>query len=138
MEGGGVLEVEERVSRWRGEGVESRRWHGASLPLLHHFTDADERVQLSQVELVQEPAPNDSVFLLDCFFELFILVGPHARSDRSSIRLALSAASNLSSLVAQDRPFKPVVHVLVLPSRVPSDLKFHFRGLDEDVLVCFD
>ncbi|KZV63799.1 hypothetical protein PENSPDRAFT_691304 [Peniophora sp. CONT] len=105
---------------------------------------------------VEEKALNANVYLLDCFFEMFVMVGKDARSKRADIRLALSAAevthhlsspipiqSNqtddglckaLSRHVSPNRPFTPPVHVLVLPSRIPADLRFHFRDLDENTL----
>lgn len=38
---------------------------------------------------------------------------------------------SLAKLVADDRPYQPTVHVLILPSQLPLDLRLHFRDLDE-------
>ncbi|KAN0105279.1 hypothetical protein V8E52_011193 [Russula decolorans] len=73
-----------------------------------------------------------SVFLLDCIWELFVIVGTKARKARRDIRLALSTARELSSLNAVRRPFTPPIHVLILPSRIPLDLRLHFRDLEEE------
>lgn len=75
-----------------------------------------------------------SVFLLDCIWELFVIVGTKARTARRDIRLALSTARDLSSLNAVRRPFTPPIHVLILPSKIPLDLRLHFRDLDEERL----
>jgi len=37
----------------------------------------------------------------------------------------------LSARVATSRPYAPTIHVVVLPSRLPSDLRLNFRDLDE-------
>jgi hypothetical protein len=36
------------------------------------------------------------------------------------------------SLNAAGRPFTPPIHVLILPSKIPLDLRLHFRDLDEE------
>ena len=93
------------------------------------------------------------MYLFDCIWELFVVVGTKARSSKRDIRLALSAAmvcrlyllpvrtnyailQDLSSRNAADRPFKPPIHVLVLPSKLPLDLRLHFRDIDEEHIVC--
>ncbi|KAH9986530.1 hypothetical protein BJV74DRAFT_844539 [Russula compacta] len=75
-----------------------------------------------------------SVYLLDCIWELFVIVGTKARKARRDIRLALSIARDLSSRIAASRPFTPPIHVLVLPSKIPLDLRLHFRDLDEELV----
>ncbi|KAI0253990.1 hypothetical protein BJV78DRAFT_100670 [Lactifluus subvellereus] len=82
--------------------------------------------------LSTQPDVHSSVYLVDCVWELFVLVGTKARGSRRDIRLALSAATDLSSQNAADRPFRPPIHVLLLPSKLPLDLRLHFRDLDED------
>jgi len=74
-----------------------------------------------------------SVFVLDGLFELFIVVGKNARGKRDDIRLAITVAEKISKAVAADRPFEPPVHVLILPSKLPVDLRTaHFRYLDQE------
>ncbi|KAI9509736.1 hypothetical protein F5148DRAFT_977834 [Russula earlei] len=73
-----------------------------------------------------------SVYLLDCIWELFVVVGMNARKARQDIRLALSVAKDVSSRIATSRPFMPPIHVLILPSKIPLDLRQHFRDLDEE------
>ncbi|KAL7415297.1 hypothetical protein BDY24DRAFT_338365, partial [Mrakia frigida] len=65
-------------------------------------------------------------------FELFVVVAEDARGRRHDLRLALHVAERISRSIRASRPFNPPVHALVLPSKVPADLKPYFRYLDED------
>ncbi|KAF8502308.1 hypothetical protein F5888DRAFT_1792902 [Russula emetica] len=97
------------------------------------------RVDSSSAPYVRKPFTTQSnvdlsVFLLDCIWELFVIVGTKARKARRDIRLALSTARDLSSLNAVRRPFTPPTHVLILPSKIPLDVRLHFRNLDEELV----
>ncbi|KAL1673762.1 hypothetical protein EV122DRAFT_221985 [Schizophyllum commune] len=92
-------------------------------------TNVDPRVWL-----VEDGASKSSVFVVDCIWEYFVVVGHEARGKRKEIRQAVTVAMDLAELVASERPFHPTVHVLVLPSQLPLDLKLTFRGLDDTVL----
>ncbi|KAH6913911.1 hypothetical protein BKA70DRAFT_1096251 [Coprinopsis sp. MPI-PUGE-AT-0042] len=98
--------------------------------------NASKRVNiLSPVEFFsQEPNPRQSVYVANCIWELFVLVGPDARGSRRDIRLALDVALSFARRASSDRPFTPNVHVVVFPSQVPLDLRLHFRDLDEMLL----
>lgn len=79
------------------------------------------------------------------------MVGREARGDRSSIKLALIIAKvrlpsprisciltrlqRFAQISASSRPFTPTVHVLVLPSRLPLDLRLNLRELDDAELA---
>jgi len=41
----------------------------------------------------------------------------------------------MAPLVATSKPFSPTVHVLILPTRLPLDMRHAFRNLDEIALV---
>ncbi|CAA7259079.1 unnamed protein product [Cyclocybe aegerita] len=71
------------------------------------------------------------VYIVHCIWELFIVVGKNARSDRSTIRFALEVAMKMSTVEASCKPYNPTVHVLILPSRLPLDLQQGVRDLDE-------
>ncbi|PFH50904.1 hypothetical protein AMATHDRAFT_75292 [Amanita thiersii Skay4041] len=77
---------------------------------------------------------SESVYVIDCIWEFFVLVGKQARGHRQNIRLGLDIALNLSKKVSAYRPFPPTVHVLVLPSQLPLDLRLNFRDLNEGLL----
>ncbi|KAI0297169.1 hypothetical protein BC826DRAFT_1090943 [Russula brevipes] len=111
--------------RWRPDLATAlpRIWHVDSLSTPHLTTVSAYSAQ-SNIDL--------SVYLLDCIWELFVVVGTKARRARRNIRLALSVARDLSSRIAASRPFTPPIHVLILPSKIPIDLRLHFRDLDEE------
>ncbi|KAI8993829.1 hypothetical protein BD414DRAFT_513494 [Trametes punicea] len=75
-----------------------------------------------------------SVYLVDCIWELFVLVGSEARGRRLEIRLGLLLAEELSRKASAERPFKPTVHVLIFPTQIPTDLLLTFRELEESEL----
>ena len=95
-----------------------------------------------------------AIYVIDGILELFILVGKDARSQRNDIRLALALAEvcgmstqdrtepeshesqGISSATANQRPFEAPVHVVILPSQLPLDLRVgHTRFLDEAIVV---
>lgn len=43
----------------------------------------------------------------------------------------------MASLVAASKPFSPTIHVLILPTQLPLDMRHAFRDLDELALVRF-
>jgi hypothetical protein len=91
--------------------------------------------------------------VVDCVWEFFVLVAKDARAKRPEIQLAISVASvcqpshlssfvtinvswqRLSTHVAESRPYRPTVHVLVLPSQLPLEFRLNFRDIDEALLV---
>ncbi|KAJ7217929.1 hypothetical protein GGX14DRAFT_357559 [Mycena pura] len=78
-----------------------------------------------------EKSPHTSVYIMDCVFELFVLVPSLARGSRRDIRFALLVATALVSRLASARPYTPNVHVIILPSQIPVDLRIQFRDLEE-------
>ncbi|KIJ49349.1 hypothetical protein M422DRAFT_246441 [Sphaerobolus stellatus SS14] len=71
------------------------------------------------------------VFVVDCRLEVFVVVTPGARGRRADIQLALFLAQNISAAIAHKRPFNPPIHVLVLPSKLPLELRAAIRLCDE-------
>jgi len=80
---------------------------------------------------LREPALQTSVYVIDCVWEYFVLVGKHARGKRQDIRLAVSLAMQLSDRIARSRPYAPTIHVLILPTQLPLDFRLHFRDVNE-------
>ncbi|KAG1766953.1 hypothetical protein EDD22DRAFT_950281 [Suillus occidentalis] len=72
-----------------------------------------------------------SVYIIDCSMEFFVLVGKNARSKRSDISLAIQTAMAMAKSVTISKPFSPTVHVLVIPTQLPLDMRHAFRDLDE-------
>lgn len=81
-----------------------------------------EIVAFSQADL--HPA---GIYILDAFFEIYIIVGSQSRSKYSSFCIALLFAQEYGILASsmEDRPFVPVSTVVL--EGVPRDLKFVFR-----------
>jgi len=77
---------------------------------------------------------SDTILVVDCQFELFLLIGPEARGFRKEIGLGLSFAEDIVRLTAYSRPFTSPVHVLILPSLLPVDLRAALPYLDETSL----
>ncbi|KAF8515440.1 hypothetical protein JB92DRAFT_2914786 [Gautieria morchelliformis] len=78
--------------------------------------------------------PDDSVFVFDCSFEVFVVVHPNARGKRTDIQLGLIVAENISMTAAAKRPFDPPIHVVILPSQLPKELRACIRLCDEEKL----
>ncbi|KAG1816103.1 uncharacterized protein BJ212DRAFT_211869 [Suillus subaureus] len=72
-----------------------------------------------------------SVYIIDCSLEFFVLVGKNARSKRIDISLAIQTVMAMAKRVAISKPFYPTVHVLVIPTQLPLDMRHAFRDLDE-------
>ncbi|KAJ8462145.1 hypothetical protein ONZ45_g18040 [Pleurotus djamor] len=81
--------------------------------------------------ILDEPSPQDCVYLVDCIWEFFVVVGMKARGHQLDIRLAIHVAHDLSTSCAKSRPFVPPVHALILPTRIPCDLLLGLRGIEE-------
>ncbi|CCM06207.1 uncharacterized protein FIBRA_08451 [Fibroporia radiculosa] len=94
-------------------------------------TQKTEDTIISVPSFITHSAIHAMVHIIDCVWEFFVLVGSDARGKRRDIRLALDAAVKMSEMVAPLRPFAPPVHILILPSQVPADLRLTCRGLDE-------
>jgi hypothetical protein len=53
------------------------------------------------------------------------------------VLLTATGLQQISNHVAFSRPFCPTIHALILPSRLPLDLRLQLRGIDEAQLVDF-
>ncbi|KAG8745209.1 hypothetical protein FRC10_008521 [Ceratobasidium sp. 414] len=98
--------------------------------------DARDKKQPASVSC-HVPSPSklipDSVVVLDGVLELFVLVGPEARARRTDILLGVHVAISIVSAVETQRPFTLPVHLVVLPSQMPLDLKAgYFRFLEDE------
>ncbi|KAI6373654.1 hypothetical protein MCOR25_003426 [Pyricularia grisea] len=76
----------------------------------------------SQVDL--DPA---GIYIIDCFFEMYIVVGYGAQPQYASFRNALDFAQEYAILASsmEDRPFVPISTVVL--EGIPRDLKSVFR-----------
>ncbi|KAF9565525.1 hypothetical protein CPC08DRAFT_815295 [Agrocybe pediades] len=78
-----------------------------------------------------EPTLQKSVYAVNFTWEFFVIVGKEARANKHSIKLAIDIVLKMASTVAPQRPYFPTVHVLIVPSQIPLDLRLGTRDLDE-------
>ncbi|KAG8963704.1 hypothetical protein FRC03_002676 [Tulasnella sp. 419] len=97
-------------------------------------TGDNPKVQWIQ-EVAAESIVPTGVYIVQAPMELYVVVGGEARSLRKDILYAMHAALAISHYLAPSLPFEPPVHALVLPSKVPIELRIaHFRYMDEEQL----
>lgn len=73
------------------------------------------------------------IYILDAFFEMYIIVGKHAQAEYASFHNALDFAQEYAILAAgmEDRPFVPVSTVVL--EGIPRDMKSCFRKWRDDM-----
>ncbi|KAL9073538.1 MAG: hypothetical protein Q9157_004704 [Trypethelium eluteriae] len=94
-----------------------------------------EMVPFCQRDLVEA---KEAVWVLDAFFEVYVILGPHSNKHPALLPTALLFAQDYSILAAslEDRPFVPVGNVL-MPGFFPRDLKAVFRGWRDEMTESF-
>ncbi|KAG6333692.1 hypothetical protein ID866_5399 [Astraeus odoratus] len=116
--------------RWRNSSVPSE-------PRCWLIESKNGTMPIRPVPLLSaETILHESVYIIDCVWEFFVLVGKHARGKRNDITLAVNTVITMSKLLATSKPFSPTVHVLIIPTQLPLDMRLAFRNLDELALVC--
>ncbi|KAL2213355.1 hypothetical protein CC79DRAFT_1327219 [Sarocladium strictum] len=95
-------------------------------------SDADSRQQIFEVHpFNQSDLSPLSIYILDAFFEIYIIVGSRAQSQYASFRNALDFAQDYAILASgmEDRPFVPFSTVVL--EGIPRDLRSVFRKWDD-------
>ncbi|KAH0490634.1 hypothetical protein TgHK011_002094 [Trichoderma gracile] len=90
--------------------------------------DVESRQQIYEISpFNQADMSTFNIYILDAFFEMYIIVGSQAQSQYASFRTALDFAQEYAVLAAsmEDRPFIPISTVVL--EGVPRDLKRVFR-----------
>lgn len=118
----------------------SSAWHHRFLPLLGRDQLKSRLFGIqyagSSAKLVEHSpfsaldVRRDGVFLLQLPMEIYVLVGPDARSHRHSIAAMLEAGSTLARQLAHQRGpqiMSAPIHVVVFPSLVPREVRSAFR-----------
>ncbi|KAL7792501.1 hypothetical protein V8C37DRAFT_380529 [Trichoderma ceciliae] len=96
-------------------------------------SDAESRQQIYEISpFNQADMSTFNIYILDAFFEMYIIVGSQAQSQYASFRNALDFAQEYAVLAAsmEDRPFIPISTVVL--EGVPRDLKRVFRKWTDD------
>ncbi|KAI1393686.1 uncharacterized protein F4822DRAFT_20771 [Hypoxylon trugodes] len=92
------------------------------------YSDAASRQQIIEISpFSQVDIQPTGIYVLDAFFELYIIVGSRAQSQYSSFHNALDFAQEYAILAAgmEDRPFVPFSSVVL--EGIPRDMKSVFR-----------
>ncbi|RFU79144.1 hypothetical protein TARUN_3093 [Trichoderma arundinaceum] len=91
-------------------------------------SDVESRQQIFEISpFNQADMSTFNIYILDAFFEMYIIVGSQAQSQYASFRNALDFAQEYAVLAAsmEDRPFIPISTVVL--EGVPRDMKRVFR-----------
>jgi hypothetical protein len=97
-------------------------------------SDAETRQQVFEIApFNQHDLSPQHIYVLDAFFEMYIIVGARAQSQYASFRNALDFAQEYAILAAgmEDRPFVPISTVVL--EGIPRDLKRVFRFWRDDL-----
>ncbi|RYP07985.1 hypothetical protein DL765_008952 [Monosporascus sp. GIB2] len=91
-------------------------------------SDAASKQQIVELSpFSQDDLKPTGIYILDAFFEMYIIVGSRAQSQYTSFHNALDFAQEYAILAAgiEDRPFVPVSTVVL--EGIPRDMKSVFR-----------
>ncbi|KAL6404103.1 hypothetical protein AUP68_13484 [Ilyonectria robusta] len=97
-------------------------------------SDVDTRQQIFEVTpFNQRDLSPENIYVLDAFFEMYIIVGARAQTQYASFRNALDFAQEYAILASgmEDRPFVPISTVVL--EGVPRDLKRVFRSWRDEL-----
>lgn len=92
-----------------------------------------QAVQVVEIQpFDQRDLTADGIFVLDAFFEMYIIVGHQSQGQYAAFRNALEFAQEYAILAAgmEDRPFVPISTVVL--EGIPRDLKSVFRKWRDD------
>lgn len=103
-------------------------------PRIWMVSDAGNGGEIQELETFPAAEAVKAVVVLHLAYEVFVLVGSLVRGSRHEIALGLTFAQELSQHTSRLKPFRPPVHVLILPSRIPLDISAAVRGLVEEDL----
>ncbi|KAI9705195.1 MAG: hypothetical protein M1820_005342 [Bogoriella megaspora] len=80
----------------------------------------------------------EAVWVLDAFFEVYVILGPASHTHLQLLPTALLFAQDYSILAAslEDRPFVPIGNVL-MPGFFPKDMRHVFRGWRDELTESF-
>ncbi|KAK0389208.1 hypothetical protein NLU13_2783 [Sarocladium strictum] len=95
-------------------------------------SDADSRQQIYELyPFNQSDLSSSSIYILDAFFEMYVIVGSRAQSQYASFRNALDFAQEYAILASgmEDRPFVPFSTVVL--EGIPRDLRSVFRKWED-------
>ncbi|CAK7217814.1 hypothetical protein SCUCBS95973_003272 [Sporothrix curviconia] len=95
--------------------------------------NASQREQIVEIHpFDQRDLSPDGIYVLDAFFEMYIIVGRNSQAQYAAFRNALDFSQEYAILAAgmEDRPFVPISTVVL--EGIPRDLKSVFRKWAEE------
>ncbi|CAO2652357.1 Nn.00g006400.m01.CDS01 [Neocucurbitaria sp. VM-36] len=98
-------------------------------------TPGSVRAEVKEVmPFCQRDLEPEHIYVLDAFFEMYIIIGPLSRTQSHAFSTALLFAQEYSILAVseEDRPFMPVTTVVL--EGVPRDMKAVFRHWDDRLI----
>ncbi|RFU35732.1 hypothetical protein B7463_g598, partial [Scytalidium lignicola] len=125
---GPITKIPKSADHWRMK-ANYTKYHGRLF-----CADSAVKGQVYEISpFCQADVSFSNVYILDAFFEIYIIVGSHAQSEYESFNHALLFAQEYGILAsgAEDRPFVPVTNVVL--EGVPRDMKSVFRKWRDDL-----
>lgn len=116
---------------FRSESADARQVR--AFETRHSIQETDEPQQIVEISpFSQSDLSPAKIYVLDAFFEMYIIVGREAQSQYTSFHNALDFAQEYAILAAgmEDRPFVPVSTVVL--EGIPRDLRSCFRKWRDD------
>ncbi|KAJ4373212.1 hypothetical protein N0V83_003505 [Neocucurbitaria cava] len=98
-------------------------------------TPSSVRTEVKEVmPFCQRDLEPEHIYVLDAFFEMYIIIGPLSRTQSHAFSTALLFAQEYGILAVseEDRPFMPVTTVVL--EGVPRDMKAVFRHWDDRLI----
>ncbi|KAK2605190.1 hypothetical protein N8I77_008045 [Diaporthe amygdali] len=97
-------------------------------------SDSAAQKQITEINpFSQLDLSSDRIYVLDAFFEMYVIVGRESQAQYGSFRNALDFAQEYAILAAgmEDRPFVPVSTIVM--EGIPRDLRSVFRKWRDDL-----
>ncbi|EFR03985.1 hypothetical protein MGYG_06989 [Nannizzia gypsea CBS 118893] len=118
-----LYRIDHELGQWFGASFFNRR--GASSPVSRPNDTVQEIEPFCQRDL--DPA---HIYVLDAFFEIYVIVGDrsNARSAEFASALVFAQEYGILAVSEQDRPFLPKSHVIL--EGLPTECKRAFRNWD--------
>ncbi|CAK7268357.1 hypothetical protein SEPCBS119000_003020 [Sporothrix epigloea] len=121
----------------RGKPGSADHWrlkpkHGHYVRRLFCFNASQHEQVVETYPFDQHDMSPDSIYVLDAFFEMYIVVGRDSQTQYAAFCTALDFAQEYAILAAgtEDRPFVPISTVVL--EGIPRDLKSVFRKWNDD------
>ncbi|KAF2026220.1 hypothetical protein EK21DRAFT_103386 [Setomelanomma holmii] len=119
-----------RRPSWSGQNAEQR----PQTPITPKTPGGITTSMREVMPFCQRDLEPESIYVLDAFFEMYIIIGALSRTQANAFSTALLFAQEYGILAVseEDRPFMPVTTVVM--EGVPRDMKAVFRHWDDTII----